>query len=687
MLPDITPVQKVKILGAVNEYERYLPTAYDDTLSLLEKINKIINHLNQLSLVTGDLVDNWNKLYEWIINEGLKQTVKDQLENWLKDGTLSKIIEEILFTNRVFVLDIHLSSSYTDKTEVTPFNFKFKSLKNAVLYIKNMTKIPFVVNIISDDEEYVWDEQIIFENEDYSFINIKGNFKINVVGFKECYAIPSSPNNYEFIPALYGKMSKLPTLTGKFRQILVTDNDPVYDPDKCQMCQVKGDIFGFVLLDNSSITFKTNMCSIENFNDFGIVGANGSQITAHGINITQIGNIKDLTPENADTLGKGNGVLLIESGFAGNKSNITYCGLAGINCSQSSSADVDGSNISECGHHNILTTSCSTLSFKGGTANNCMDDSLVAYADSHIDARDSVVLGKSNSKNYGIIATRTSTINFAKGTTTGCEYGVMANRGSVIDCTGCIIETRSSSTTTKADAVRSANGSTLIITDANVTHKGYGDVATAENGATLVCNNTTLNGGSTAKTGVMAYAGTVKGVNCRVTGGTASTLLATKGGSLTMVDSSITGINVNGVECVHAYGGDINVNDSTIQNAWRPFVATQGGRISAYGTTISGFSDKVALSYGGDIILKNAVVNMSSTGGTAQATQGGTMNVTGTKFYGSSRMLLEVFFGGMISATQSLLNDAKMSQVNLSKPPNVFAENGDGVILYNKLSV
>lgn len=687
MLPDITPVQKVKILGAVNEYERYLPTAYDDTLSLLEKINKIIHHLNQLSLVTGDLVDNWNKLYEWIINEGLKQAVKDQLEKWLKDGTLSKIIEEILFTNRVFVLDIHLSSSYTDKTEVTPFNFKFKSLKNAVLYIKNMTKLPFVVNIISDDEEYVWDEQIIFENEDYSFINIKGNFKINVVGFKECYAIPSSPDNYEFIPALYGKMSKLPTLTGRFRQILVTDNDPIYDPDKCQMCQVKGDIFGFVLLDNSSITFKTNMCSIENFNDFGIVGANGSQITAHGINIAQIGNIKDLTPENADTLGKGNGVLLIQSGIAANNCNIMYCGLAGINCSQSSNADMDGSNISECGHHNILTTSSSTLSFKNGTANNCMDDSIVAYADSHIDAREAVVLGKSNSKNYGVIATRNGTINFAKGTTSGCEYAVMSNRGSMVDCTGASISTRSSSQSVEADAVRSANGSVLLLTDANVTHNGYGDVATAENGGTLVCNNTNLNGGRTAKTGVMAYSGTVKGVNCRVTGGTSSTLLATKGGSLTMVDSTITGIDSNGVECVHAYGGDINVNNSTIQTAWRPFVATQGGRISAYGVNVSGFSDMCALSYGGEVILKNANVYLNSTGGKVQATQGGTMNVTGTKFYGAPRVLIEVFFGGIVSATQALLNDAKMSQNELSKPPNVFAENGDGVILYNKLSV
>ena len=45
-LPDITPVEKLKVFGAIREYERYLPTAYDDTLSLLEKINKMIHHLN-----------------------------------------------------------------------------------------------------------------------------------------------------------------------------------------------------------------------------------------------------------------------------------------------------------------------------------------------------------------------------------------------------------------------------------------------------------------------------------------------------------------------------------------------------------------------------------------------------------------------------------------------------------------
>lgn len=94
--PQFTPVQRLQILGQVREYERYLPTAYDDSLSLLEKINKIVLNLNEVCLITNDLVDNWNKLYEWIVKEGLIDTVTSVLEKWLQDGTLADLIESLL---------------------------------------------------------------------------------------------------------------------------------------------------------------------------------------------------------------------------------------------------------------------------------------------------------------------------------------------------------------------------------------------------------------------------------------------------------------------------------------------------------------------------------------------------------------------------------------------------------------
>ena len=40
----------------VQLYERYLPTAFDESLTLLEKMNKIIQYLNEIGKVTNELI-------------------------------------------------------------------------------------------------------------------------------------------------------------------------------------------------------------------------------------------------------------------------------------------------------------------------------------------------------------------------------------------------------------------------------------------------------------------------------------------------------------------------------------------------------------------------------------------------------------------------------------------------------
>ena len=80
----------------VQVYERYLPTAFDESMTLLEKMNKIIEYLNQIGRLTNDVVEEWNKVMEWILNDGLEDYVKDTLEKWYKEGRFADLVIQVL---------------------------------------------------------------------------------------------------------------------------------------------------------------------------------------------------------------------------------------------------------------------------------------------------------------------------------------------------------------------------------------------------------------------------------------------------------------------------------------------------------------------------------------------------------------------------------------------------------------
>lgn len=80
-----------------HRYERYLPTAYDESMTLLQKVNKVIKEMNRLGEITGEVFERWNQVMEWILNDGISESVLHQLKLWNEDGTLGKIINNELF--------------------------------------------------------------------------------------------------------------------------------------------------------------------------------------------------------------------------------------------------------------------------------------------------------------------------------------------------------------------------------------------------------------------------------------------------------------------------------------------------------------------------------------------------------------------------------------------------------------
>lgn len=81
----------------VQRQERYLPSAFDDSLSYLEKLNKVIHYMNELGEITEQMMGNWNEVYRWVMNEGLDETIGGRLREWLDNGTFDRIINQNIF--------------------------------------------------------------------------------------------------------------------------------------------------------------------------------------------------------------------------------------------------------------------------------------------------------------------------------------------------------------------------------------------------------------------------------------------------------------------------------------------------------------------------------------------------------------------------------------------------------------
>jgi hypothetical protein len=96
----------------LQKYERYLPTAFDESMTLLQKVNKVIQYLNQIGDVTNDVVDQWNSVMTWVTSDGINDSVNAKLNTMVGDGSLESLINQTLFND----LDTRLTTAETNIT-------------------------------------------------------------------------------------------------------------------------------------------------------------------------------------------------------------------------------------------------------------------------------------------------------------------------------------------------------------------------------------------------------------------------------------------------------------------------------------------------------------------------------------------------------------------------------------------
>lgn len=111
MYPNLTTLGTMLI----QKYERYLPTAFDESLSLLEKVNKVIDYLNKTGIAINDItefvkvvaetqdlkIDDLRKEFEElddVIRNGIiPENLRIIINELMADGTLADIINGEIF--------------------------------------------------------------------------------------------------------------------------------------------------------------------------------------------------------------------------------------------------------------------------------------------------------------------------------------------------------------------------------------------------------------------------------------------------------------------------------------------------------------------------------------------------------------------------------------------------------------
>ena len=93
--PNVTTWKDIPIIS-LQQYERYLPSAFDEELTLLQKLNKVIKYLDDIGVLLNGIGTQWNQIVDWVMGAGLEDAVNAKLTEWLNDGTLQTIIDAVL---------------------------------------------------------------------------------------------------------------------------------------------------------------------------------------------------------------------------------------------------------------------------------------------------------------------------------------------------------------------------------------------------------------------------------------------------------------------------------------------------------------------------------------------------------------------------------------------------------------
>jgi hypothetical protein len=86
----LTAFQKIYPLF-IEQFETFTPV--DDNASITDKMNKVIEHLNSIGKLSTQVVNEWNKVMSWTMNDGIIEATNDKIEQLISTGKFDELLE------------------------------------------------------------------------------------------------------------------------------------------------------------------------------------------------------------------------------------------------------------------------------------------------------------------------------------------------------------------------------------------------------------------------------------------------------------------------------------------------------------------------------------------------------------------------------------------------------------------
>jgi hypothetical protein len=74
----------------IEKYERFIPNI--EGMGMPDKINAIIQYLNRIGKINNDVVENWNVVMKWVLDDGLEDAVIAKVDDLIANGTFEDLL-------------------------------------------------------------------------------------------------------------------------------------------------------------------------------------------------------------------------------------------------------------------------------------------------------------------------------------------------------------------------------------------------------------------------------------------------------------------------------------------------------------------------------------------------------------------------------------------------------------------
>lgn len=360
----------------INYYDSYLPNAFDESLTILQKMNKVMEYLHQIGVATNHMIDEWNKVYDWVLNDGLYDELERLLNDWFKKGKFQDIL------NHIIGLQINYDLSYTvgQKGDFQTLNDALTELSKRT-YTHREHNIKVEVKLLSD---YIMREQVHVRGMNLGFIDITSELPEVIVDRQTITRVDSDGGYVSKSLFLGYQGATLPNIKTIFNYNTTGSEN---------------DIRTFSLRGSSKLYIHPQ-CGVKGKATRHIVVSQGGSVSA------RFAVIRDARDVNVRVSGGGL--------FSGEYAEITHaeivnvavdsstCNIAFAKCTDAGydgiritsgfgTIQATGVDVSRCNRYGVQILYGGTINFFQGIANNIGENAIIIQGGGHISANEATL--------------------------------------------------------------------------------------------------------------------------------------------------------------------------------------------------------------------------------------------------------------------------------------------------------